>query len=118
MAKIPMVTEAAHLLCDEHNIAQEDRLFAYQANEDSEFTNVETDFVWASEVTMPFTHAELLAKAEWVVENEALHFYKQRRKAGYPPLQEQLDMQYWDSVNGTTTWADAIAAVKDANPKP
>lgn len=36
----------------------------------------------------------------------------------YPSLQEQLDMQYWDSVNGTTTWADAIAAVKAANPKP
>ncbi len=28
-----------------------------------------------------------------------------------------LDMQYWDAENGTTTWADAIAAVKAANPK-
>ena len=36
----------------------------------------------------------------------------------YPPIQEQLDMQYWDSVNGTTTWKDAIAAVKTENPKP
>jgi len=27
-------------------------------------------------------------------------------------------MQYWDSVNGTTTWADHIAAVKAAHPKP
>jgi hypothetical protein len=30
---------------------------------------------------------------------------------------EQLDMQYWDSVNGTTTWKDAVAKVKSDNPK-
>ena len=36
----------------------------------------------------------------------------------YPSIQEQLDMQYWDSVNGTTTWKDAIAKVKADNPKP
>lgn len=36
----------------------------------------------------------------------------------YPSMQEQLDMQYWDGVNGTTTWKDAIAAVKTENPKP
>jgi len=36
----------------------------------------------------------------------------------YPSIQEQLDMQYWDAVNGTTTWKDAIAQVKADNPKP
>jgi len=36
----------------------------------------------------------------------------------YPSIQEQLDMQYWDSVNGTTVWADTIAQVKADNPKP
>ena len=35
----------------------------------------------------------------------------------YPPIEEQLDMQYWDNVNGTTTWQDAIAKVKSDNPK-
>jgi len=44
--------------------------------------------------------------------------YQRDRKYNYPSIQEQLDMQYWDSVNGTTTWADAIAAVKAASPKP
>ena len=44
--------------------------------------------------------------------------YDMARTRAYPSIQEQLDMQYWDSVNGTTTWADAIAAVKAANPKP
>jgi len=36
----------------------------------------------------------------------------------YPSIQEQLDMQYWDSVNSTTTWKDAIDTVKTENPKP
>jgi hypothetical protein len=44
--------------------------------------------------------------------------YQELRAAAYPSIQEQLDMQYWDSVNGTTTWKDAIAAVKTENPKP
>ena len=32
-------------------------------------------------------------------------------------LSDQLDMQYHDSVNGTTTWLDHVKSVKDANPK-
>jgi hypothetical protein len=48
----------------------------------------------------------------------ALHVYKDERKAAYPSIAEQLDMQYHDSVNGTTTWKDAIANVKSSIPKP
>ena len=36
----------------------------------------------------------------------------------YVSVQEQLDMQYWDAVNGTTTWKDHVAAVKAKYPKP
>tara|TARA_S200002703_G_C3723774_1_gene222355 strand:- start:18 stop:302 length:285 start_codon:yes stop_codon:yes gene_type:complete len=43
--------------------------------------------------------------------------YKYDRKSEYPSIEEQLDMQYWDNVNGTTTWKDAIAKVKSDNPK-
>lgn len=39
------------------------------------------------------------------------------RATAYPSIQEQLDMQYWDKVNGTTNWEDAIAKVKLDNPK-
>ena len=44
--------------------------------------------------------------------------YKEKREDAYPDWQTQMDMQYWDSVNGTTTWKDAIAKVKSDNPKP
>lgn len=35
----------------------------------------------------------------------------------YKPIGEQLDMQYWDKINGTTTWEDHIAEVKAEYPK-
>jgi hypothetical protein len=53
------------------------------------------------------------AVTNWVDPNQ----YKLDRASAYPSIQEQLDMQYWDSVNGTTTWADAIAKVKADYPK-
>jgi len=40
------------------------------------------------------------------------------RRASYKDIGEQLDMQYKDNINGTTTWKDHVAAVKSANPIP
>ena len=48
----------------------------------------------------------------------AANGYKTARASAYPTIQEQLDMQYWDGVNGTTIWADTIAQIKSENPKP
>ena len=44
--------------------------------------------------------------------------YKRARQEAYPSVGDQLDMLYWDKVNDTTTWKDAIADVKSDNPKP
>ncbi len=44
--------------------------------------------------------------------------YKSDRAAAYASIGDQLDMQYWDAVNGTTTWKDHVAKVKADNPKP
>ena len=43
--------------------------------------------------------------------------YKYDRIKEYPSIQEQLDMQYWDSVNGTNTWQDKINEIKTKYPK-
>ena len=70
--------------------------------------------VWNSDQPKP-TVAEIeAADAEWHLQND----HKIARAAEYPSLAEQLDMQYHDNINGTTTWADAIQAVKDKYPKP
>ena len=50
--------------------------------------------------------------------DEEANGYKVARQSAYASIQDQLDMQYWDSVNGTTTWKDHIAQVKSDNPKP
>tara|TARA_R100000687_G_C6288752_1_gene90391 strand:+ start:82 stop:465 length:384 start_codon:yes stop_codon:yes gene_type:complete len=51
----------------------------------------------------------------WDLENDS---YRSQRRAAYPDLETQLDQQYWDSVNGTTTWKDGIAKIKSDYPKP
>lgn len=61
-----------------------------------------------NEVAVDLTEAQALVASKAYIDN---------RLAAYPSIQEQLDMQYWDSVNGTTTWADAIAQVKADYPK-
>ena len=43
--------------------------------------------------------------------------YKRKRQEAYPGIWDQLDMIYWDQVNGTTKFKDAIAKVKADNPK-
>lgn len=44
--------------------------------------------------------------------------YAEKRSLAYASIEEQLDMQYWDRVNGTSTWKEHIDAVKAAHPKP
>tara|TARA_Y100000310_G_scaffold326631_1_gene391797 strand:+ start:4648 stop:4956 length:309 start_codon:yes stop_codon:yes gene_type:complete len=39
------------------------------------------------------------------------------RARAYGSVQDQLDMLYWDQINGTTKWKDHITAVKVAHPK-
>ena len=48
----------------------------------------------------------------------ALEEVRKNRFKEYPSWHDQLDMQYHDAVDGTTTWKETIKAVKDAHPKP
>jgi len=77
------------------------------------------------ETLIPFTEEEELArnaeeakvaqdKADYIANEK----YKDDRREAYGDVGDQLDMQYWDSVNDTTVWTDHIATVKAAHPKP
>ena len=44
--------------------------------------------------------------------------YKTDREKSFASIGDQLDMQYWDAVNGTTTWKDHVAKIKSDYPKP
>jgi len=59
-------------------------------------------------------------QATWTTEYEsylASTAYIAARKLEYKSLEEQADLRYWDSVNGTTLLNDHIAKVKSDNPK-
>ena len=68
--------------------------------------------------TQDFTWSEVSAKKAELQTDYDNKQYQRDRADAYPSIQDQLDMQYWDSVNGTTTWKDAIAKVKSDNAKP
>lgn len=73
---------------------------------------------WTDPVQTLPTEAEVLAEAarlrtEW--ENAQ---YRRDRAKAYPRIQDQLDMLYWDKINGTDTWQQAIDEVKTQYPKP
>jgi len=72
--------------------------------------------VWHNETT-PIPANEILAKQqELIAEYNAKQYQRDRAKA-YPSIEEQLDLQYWDKVNGTNKWQEAINAVKTKYPK-
>ena len=64
------------------------------------------------------TNAQILAKQEELKAEYDAKEYQRDREFKYPTWQDQMDMQYHDKVDGTSTWEDAVKAVKDANPKP
>ena len=43
--------------------------------------------------------------------------YQRKRKEEYPPIEDQLDMIFWDKKNGTTEWEDSVQVIKDKYPK-
>ena len=67
--------------------------------------------------TTPIPKADIEAKMVELQAEYDANQYQRDRATAYPTIQDQLDMQYWDNINGTTNWEDAIAKVKADNPK-
>jgi len=72
---------------------------------------------WHDDNPTNITNEQILAKQTELQAEYDGKQYQRDRATVYPSIQEQLDMQYWDKVNGTTNWEDAIAKVKSDNPK-
>ena len=68
----------------------------------------------------------LIDAARTTLDAEAAAILYQKQRTGeagttdtiYASIGDQLDMQYKDAINGTTTWKDHVAAVKAKYPKP
>ena len=63
----------------------------------------------------PPSKAEIDAEVKRLQAEYDANQYQRDRQ--YPSIGDQLDMQYHDQIDGTTTWKDAIAKVKADNPK-
>ena len=99
------------------NISTKHFLAIKAINPNAEFSIMEDnlDTIEFLNGTTPISKVDIEAK---MVEVQADYDAKQyQRDRIYPSMQEQLDMQYWDNVNGTTTWNDTITKIKTDNPK-
>ena len=67
--------------------------------------------------TTPIPANEILAKQQELITEYNSNKYQRDRAKDYPSIQEQLDMQYWDKINNTNNWEQAINAVKNKYPK-
>ena len=73
--------------------------------------NIDTcEIIWHDNNPTNITKEQIKAKINEIA-------YQTNREKEYPSIQEQLDMQYWDKINETNNWQDAINAVKAKYPK-
>tara|TARA_B110000495_G_scaffold149377_1_gene132232 strand:- start:17 stop:325 length:309 start_codon:yes stop_codon:yes gene_type:complete len=70
---------------------------------------------WTSSDAQPSASAIATAETEWQTEYDSLE-YSRARKAKYDAL-NQYEMMFDDQRDSTTTWVDAIDAIKAAHPK-
>ena len=85
-------------------------------NPDAEFTTRDNQ-IELHNGTTPIPANEILAKQQELITEYNSNQYQRDRAKDYPSIQEQLDMQYWDKINGTNKWQQAINAVKQKYPK-
>ena len=67
--------------------------------------------------TTPIPANEILAKQRILqLEYEGGKYQRDRAKE-YPTIANQLDMLYWDKINGTNNWQESIKRIKQRYPK-
>ena len=107
MIEQPTVTKAIKALAPNAE-------FSYDTDGDGNWTITN----WYSDDIDQPSNSDIEAKLTELQTDYNNKQYQRDRAVAYASIQDQLDMQYWDSVNGTTTWKDHIAQVKSDNPKP
>ena len=70
--------------------------------------------VWENGTTPIAKQTILNKQIELQAEYEAKQYQRDRQ---YPSIADQLDMLYWDKVNGTENWLNSIESVKNRFPK-
>jgi len=85
-------------------------------NPNAEFTTRDNEIEWHNGTT-PISKSEIETKIIELQSEYNSNQYQRDRAKAYPSIQEQLDLQYWDKINNTNKWEEAINAVKTKYPK-
>ena len=83
----------------------------------AKFTNVHDVITWYSDDIAQPSDSDVDAEIVRLQAEYDSQEYARNRATAYASTGDQLDMQYWDSGNDTTTWKDHIASVKAQFPK-
>jgi hypothetical protein len=67
--------------------------------------------------TNPIPVEQIKAKQKELIAEYETKQYQRDRQIQYPSIADQLDMLYWDKVNGTENWLKSIESVKIKFPK-
>ena len=102
--------------CANNGVAEVDFLTDVLLQDDS---NGQGPYIkeWNLSIAKP-TDAQLSAVEAAADLSERQAAVRSARRTAYGDLGDQLDMQYHDNVDGTTTWKDHVAKVKSDNPIP
>jgi len=73
--------------------------------------------LWTDERPMP-TPEQVTAEDIQIKAHDLVTEYIGKRQEEYPSITEQMDMLYWDTVNGTNVWRTKIEEIKTKYPKP
>jgi len=96
---------------------------AINPSAEASITNEDINRIRWHNDTPVISNEDILAKqAELRVTWDALQYQRDRslrtpEYSGYPSIEDQMDMMWHDKKDGTTTWEDAIQAIKDKYPK-
>ena len=94
-------------------------ILAIKSDAQFSITGDDVDYItWHDGNPTSITNDAILAKQTEIQSEYDSKEYARNRATAYASTGDQLDMQYWDSVNDTTTWKDHVAAIKAAHPKP
>jgi hypothetical protein len=76
------------------------------------------EVVWNSpDIPKPTQHELDIALEQVIASQTQLNSWLPQRISAYPTIDKQLDMLYWDQVNGTNVWKNTISSIKQQFPK-
>lgn len=80
-------------------------------------TNGQVSYTESSNIINDFPTGTIIEEIDAIPTPQYKLSYENKRQEEYPSISEQLDMLYWDKINGTNNWKTKITEIKNKYPK-